>query len=159
MEARKYNRETLLDKVRDGNKENNLTLNIVYHPSFSRLRNILSEIHLLLTPDQEHRKVFSNIPIVGFRNGKILKSILVRAKLPAKNSGEGSCGKCLRRNCGVCDSMKCASTFSDKDLVKTYNVKSATLNCDSSMLVYIIQCKTCKLQYVGSTTYSISSSF
>ena len=45
------------------------------------LKNVLSEIHLLLTPDREHGKVFERIPIVGFRRGKRLKGILVRAKV------------------------------------------------------------------------------
>ena len=40
--------------------------------------------------------------------------------------------------------------FSDKDLANTYQIKSGPLNCKSGMVVYLIQCKTCKLQYVGS---------
>ena len=122
------------------------------------MRNVLSEIHLLLTPDQEHRNVFPNIPIVGFRHGKNLKSILVRAKIPLRKLGDGSSGGCLG-NCGVCKFINCTSTFSDKDLAKTYQIKTGTLNCSSSMLVYIIQCKKCKLQYVGSTTTSFRLRF
>ena len=47
----------------------------------SKLKNVLSEIHLLLTPYREHGKVFERIPIVGFRRAKSLKDILVRAKV------------------------------------------------------------------------------
>ena len=52
------------------------------HIYFSKLKNILFRIHLLLTPDREHRKVFENAPIIGFKKGKSLKEILVRAKVP-----------------------------------------------------------------------------
>ena len=52
------------------------------HIYFSKLKNILFRIHLLLTPDREHRKVFENAPIIGFKKGKSLKDILVRAKVP-----------------------------------------------------------------------------
>ena len=152
LEARGIDRNSLLDKPPNGPKESKLTVNITYHPSFSRLREILAKIHLLLTPNQEHRDVFSNIPIIGFRNGRNLKSILVRAKIPVPRSGEGSCVKCLKRNCGVCKYIKTTSEFSDKDSKNTYQIKLGPLNCSSSMLVYLIQCKTCKLQYVGSTT-------
>ena len=48
---------------------------------FSKLKNVLSEIHLLLTPDREHGKVFENVPIIGFRRAKSLKDILVKAKV------------------------------------------------------------------------------
>ena len=152
LEARGVNRNSLLDRPPNGPKEPKLTFNIIYHPSFSRLREILAKIHLLLTPNQEHRDVFSSIPMIGFRNGRNLKSILVRAKIPVPKSGEGSCEKCLKRNCGVCKFIKTTNTFSDKDSGNTYKIKLGPLNCSSSMLVYLIQCKTCKLQYVGSTT-------
>ena len=35
------------------------------------VRNISQELHILLTPDKEHKKVFQDIPVVGFRNGKV----------------------------------------------------------------------------------------
>ena len=46
------------------------------------MRNVLQKVRIILTPDQEHKKVFQDIPVVGFRNGKILNDCLVRAKLP-----------------------------------------------------------------------------
>ena len=47
----------------------------------SNLKNVLSEIHLLLTPDREHGKVSDSILVVGFRRAKPLKDILLRAKV------------------------------------------------------------------------------
>ena len=35
----------------------------------------------LLTPNKEHKKVFPNVWVIGFRNGKSLKDFLVRATL------------------------------------------------------------------------------
>ena len=37
---------------------------------------------MLLTPDAQHRNVFSEVPIVGFKRGGSLKDLLVRAKVP-----------------------------------------------------------------------------
>ena len=58
------------------------------------VRNILQKLHILITPDKEHKKVFQDIPVVGFRNGKSLKDHLVRAKLPdvAITERSESCG-------------------------------------------------------------------
>ena len=46
------------------------------------VRNISQELHILLTPDKEHKKVFQDILVVGFRNRKSLKDHLVRVELP-----------------------------------------------------------------------------
>ena len=48
---------------------------------FSKLKNILFEKHLLLTPDREHGNVFEKNPITGFRRAKSLKNILEKAKV------------------------------------------------------------------------------
>ena len=48
---------------------------ITYQRTFKTIRNILQELHTLLTPDQEHKKIFEDIPFVGFPNGKNFKNI------------------------------------------------------------------------------------
>ena len=54
----------------------------MYHPFLSQLKIIMTRIHLLLTPDNEHNKVFRDIPNIGFRRAKSLKDTFVRAKIP-----------------------------------------------------------------------------
>ena len=61
-----------------------LVFNITYFPTFSKLENILFKVHLLLTQDREH-----NVPIIGFKRGKSLKDILVRAKVPPLKTDKG----------------------------------------------------------------------
>ena len=41
----------------------------------------MEELHILLTPNKEHRQVFPDVTVVGFQNGKSFKDYLVRAKL------------------------------------------------------------------------------
>ena len=82
LKTGKFNRTELLfraDKIRTSP---NLVFNFTYHPAFSKLKSILDNIHLLLTSDSEHRRVFQSIFLVGFKRGKSLKDILVRAKVP-----------------------------------------------------------------------------
>ena len=94
----------MLEKERDHQEENKLMLNITYYPAFE-------ELQILLAPDKEHQKVFPNVPIVGFRNGKCLKDHLVRASLPILNNTLGSktYGK---RNCQFSQFIVNADTFS-----------------------------------------------
>ena len=58
-------------------------------------------IHLLLTPNEKHSRVFHNVPFVGFKRCKSLKDILVRARLPTGNKGPGESCSCDGERCGV----------------------------------------------------------
>ena len=49
----------------------------------------MSFLHLLLTPDQEHQKVFHKVPIIDFRRAKSLKDILVKSKVPPVQKMKG----------------------------------------------------------------------
>ena len=72
-QARGHSRESLLKKVKSESSQNKLTFNINYQLVFQNVRNSLHELHILLTPDKGHQKVFQNISIVGCRNGKSVK--------------------------------------------------------------------------------------
>ena len=56
-------------------------------------KNQLKELHVILACDETHKKVFPELPIIGFKNNKNLKSHLVRAVLPDINE-VGRCEPC-----------------------------------------------------------------
>ena len=106
-------------------------------------------MHILLTPDQEHKKVFQDVPVVGFRNGKSLKDHLIRAKLPNVEIIERS-GSCREGNCQVCDFICNTDTFTAKACGKTFKIQSGILNCNSQKVLYLLKCRICgKAPYVG----------
>ena len=94
LKARKFSRSEVLNKQKRVENKNGFVFNITFHPVFSRLKNILSKIHLLLTPDRKHGKVFEKIPIIGFRRATSLKDILVRAKVAPLEKKKGCCRSC-----------------------------------------------------------------
>ena len=49
---------------------------------FRHLKSQLKELHVILACDEDPKKVFPEVPIIGFRNNKNLKSHLVRATQP-----------------------------------------------------------------------------
>ena len=55
---------------------------LTYCPVFHNVKKVLAELHLLLTPDDAHKAVFTNVSIIGFKNDRSLKDHLVRAVLP-----------------------------------------------------------------------------
>ena len=58
-----------------------LTFNVTYYPVFRHLRSQLNELNVILACDEDHKKVFPEVPIIGFKNNKNLKSHLVTAAL------------------------------------------------------------------------------
>ena len=73
LKARKFTRKDLLNQNSKTKRGNKFAFNFTYHPAYSKLKHILSDINLLLTPDPQHRKVFPEVPIVGLKRGKSLK--------------------------------------------------------------------------------------
>ena len=130
LKARKYRRSDLLNKEkREVNQNNKLFLNITYHPSLSHLKHTLNDIHILLTPDKEHKKVFENVPT-----------------LP-----KGECTSCAGKRCQICNVVKTTDNFQVITKDKKYFIRKVNLNCNTSHVIYLIECKTCGKPYIGST--------
>ena len=91
------------------------------------------------------------IPIIDFKNNKNLKSHLVRAAL-LDMCQVGRCEPCGgKRPLGqLCSNMKSKSTFKSKHSDKVYQIKK-NLNCNSQMVVYLMECRVCGKQYNAST--------
>ena len=118
LSAREYSRNDLLEKEKQQMPEKKLTFNITYYPAFQHVRRTMEELHILLTPNKEHKKVFPDVPVVGFRNGKSLKDYLVRAKL-SKLEESGKCEPCGKKSCLVCDSLSTSTTFTTEACQET----------------------------------------
>ena len=98
LSAREHFRNDLLEKEKQQLSERKLTFNITYYPVFRNVWSMMEELQiLLLTPNKGHMKVFPDVPVVGFRNGKGLKDCLVRAKL-SKLDESGICEPCGKKH-------------------------------------------------------------
>ena len=129
--------------------ESELTFDITYYPSFQNVRNISEELRIWLASDKEHKKVFPEVPIVGFQNGKSLKDYLVRAALPKMDNAGGS-EQCGKGTCQVCDHIITAITFTTKACGEVFKIQSGPLNCNSEKVLYLLRCKICDdTPYVG----------
>ena len=66
VKACKHERKDLPNDMKDKRNDYKLVSNITQYPNFSNLKDTMSLLHLLLTPAQEHHKVFQKAPIIGF---------------------------------------------------------------------------------------------
>ena len=132
--AREHFINGLIEREKTETFEPKLTFNITYYPVFRNIRNILQEFHLLLAPDKEHKKVFHDIPVVGFRNCKSLNDYLVRAALPKKNKTD-RCEPCGKKSCLVFNSTRTTSTFTTEACGEVFKIQSGPLNCNSEKVL------------------------
>ena len=71
LRARVVPRDALLEKANNQEEKNKITFNIIHHPIFRDVRKILEKLHVILASDDGHKKVFTDVPMVGF---KIIKT-------------------------------------------------------------------------------------
>ena len=137
---------------------------LTYHPALNGLGKAAGKLQSMLSHSgehrkdmlvrmAEHRKVFPAPAIIALRRCKNLKDILVRARL--SNRGQGGthtkgCSGCGEARCQVCNVMSNCDSFKSKVTGKEYKI-NYWYNCDSSNVVYLLECNVCGVQYVGST--------
>ena len=149
LSARDHSRNDILEKEKQQMSERKLTFNVTYYPAFQNVRCIMEELHILLTPNKEHKKVIPDVPVVGFRNGTSPKDYLLRAKL-FKLEESGRCEPCAKKTCLVCESASTTTTFTTKACRETFKIQKGLLNCDSKKVLYLLKCKACgEISYVG----------
>ena len=124
---------------------------MTYHPVFRDVRKILEELHVILSSDDGHKKVYPEIPMIGFKINKNLKAHLVRSQLPDLDEVGRSkpCGG-KRPSSHFCENMKNACNFKSKHLNEAHKINKK-YNCNSKISVYLIECEICGEQYAGST--------
>ena len=77
--------------------------------------------------------------------------MLVRAKVPPIEKTVGGSAGCSGKRCEVCPFVRNTTDFQDRN-GKKYLIRELNLNCNSSNVVYLLTCKVCGIQYVGSCT-------
>ena len=142
----KHKRKSLLNDMKDKRNDLKLVFNIIYYPSFSNLKDNMSFLHLLLTPDQEHQKVFHKVPSIGFRRAKNLKDILVTAKVLPVQKNEGFCGPSKKSRCEICKHIVSIDSFKSTTTQRIYFIRPPGLTYSSENVVYLFTCKTCSKQ-------------
>ena len=66
LRARKIPKNDLLNKEKSQGNDSKLTFNITYCPVFRHLKSDYG----ILACDENHERIFSEIPIIGFKNNK-----------------------------------------------------------------------------------------
>ena len=148
--------DLLQAKVRDSKKIFPFVL--TYNPNLPSINRLIKKhFHFLLSSPKLKELFPPNSIISSFRRSKNLKEILAPSKC-RKGSPESitlpsaGCFTCNKTRCDLCKNFLVNSqTFLSAQTGKTYSVRQK-LSCNSANVIYLVHCKKCNLQYVGSTT-------
>ena len=134
-------------------KINAVSLVVTHNQAFNNLSQVTRKNIQLLYADEQVKKVFSPAPFVSIRSARNLISYLLKSKIyPLER--KVSSAKCKSKRCLVCLNVSetdAFQSFQTKEQCKINQV-NCKLNCNDKYLIYLLSCKICGLQYVGSTT-------
>ena len=79
---------------------------------------------MILASDDGHKKVFPDVPMIGFKINKNLKAHLVRSQLANLDEvGRSKPCRGKRPPCHLCENMKDTCTFKSKHLNEVHKLK------------------------------------
>ena len=96
--------------------------------------------------------IFNKPPLVAYRRPKSLRDRLVSTKFRNGTTDNAliprGCKPCQRPKCSWCNKINETKTFKSTSNNKIFTIFHS-LDCQSSWVIYIIECNTCRLQYIG----------
>ena len=151
QKAREKDRNEVLIP-REDTRNNRIPFVVTYNPTLPNIGALLQELHPVLHSSQRCKNAIKEVPMMAYRRPKNLQDHLVRAKLcPRTRSGTKGTTKCTDQRCEVCTYTNSSDTFVSSVTKKIYSI-NYSLGCNSKNVIYLITCKKCGLQYVGSTS-------
>ena len=122
-----------------------------YNPLLPNIKTIIKKHLPVLHSNQNMLEIFPRNTInVTYKRGKNLRELISPSLFPrVHNQHPSSSEKCQKR-CDICTNFLVASTeFTCFATRRKYKVKGI-LKCTSKNVIYLISCKCCGKQYIGS---------
>lgn len=155
--ARRKNRQDLFRKS-TAEKSTRINLTVSFGSNIPKVNNILKRHYSILTQSDRMKEIFHEPPRVAYRRARSLQDDLVNSKINKPVEIPKGCHPCNGRRCQICKLMQCTQTL--KSTNSNFFIKiNADLDCNSSNVIYVIQCNTCQAQYVGQTKSSFRIRF
>ena len=139
-------------QVKPKSHRSNINLVTVYNPIIKNLRTVIRNNLPILYSDPEMKNIFpEGSTNVTYKRGKSLRELISPSVFPqAQVKSHSVVSKCKSKDViSALNYLICKNEFTCTVTSKTYKVRGK-LCCTSSNLIYLISCKLCNEQYVGS---------
>ena len=128
---------------------------VTHNPANPPIRKWIRELHNdILMHSDRMAQVSPLPPILGERNCRNIKSILMPSIVPPRADQNPGCNKCNRSRCIICENhLISTKTFSSHVTKETFTIRNE-LSCESRNVIYLLFCDQChNSQYTGETVY------
>ena len=156
QKAQNQNRQQLLSKIHtpslsNTTSETQLFAITTFHPSFNGFKQTIRENWDLLQRSKSTRPLHNLNITFGLKRPKNLREHLVTATLkPEHVPTTSKLQPCNRTTCRYCPKLDTSSKIRDPFTKRIYKSRY-NVSCNSSNLIYAIQCSNCNKLYVGQT--------
>ena len=159
----KSQHDTLTCKAQKTNKH--IPLTTTFNPTLPEIINILTSNWNILQIIPEVKECFSEPPIISYRRSKTVRDMIgsneiinnkVRRNFKLnKHHSITFCKPCNTKGCLCCNQLKCTSELKSSITNRTYKIFHE-INCKSKFVTYLLECKQCKLQYIGKSVWQFN---
>ncbi|OCT65995.1 hypothetical protein XELAEV_18042249mg [Xenopus laevis] len=160
-----YNEDqiVLLNRIKISDKSTRCTSPMfitTYSKQFYKIKNIVKKYLPVLNGDEKLRVVMENgCRFVTWRArtlGNILSPSDVCEKINSPKNWLSMVGtfRCGASRCVTCKYIEKTTEFTSNSTTYTYPNK-CYINCNTTYVVYLLTCKKCNIQYVGSTSRNL----
>lgn len=146
--------EALQTSVKNEDK-NAIPFVIEYNPSLPNIGLVINKYWDLLQLSQKSsvKAVHTYKPILAYRRPKNLRDYLVHSSFVDRTDHFSQA--CGRRRCSHCKNIIKTDVFTSTNTQAPFKMRYAT-SCTSQNVIYLIECKRCKMQYIGQTNQQVS---
>ena len=158
-------RITLLEKkikVDDKNMNNNLFLTCTFRPNYQKIPTLVKKNWDILARSCTTKDLHTKDLKIGYRRPKNLKDFLVRSRTDyhpisdinneqSPGTDKNQCktrNACRTKNCEYCNKINTSGKLTDNSRQIETKIQAT---CNSSNLIYCLECKICNKRYVGQT--------
>ena len=152
--ARKVPRMVALLKVKKKERDNQTIFALKFDPRIPSIQQISSKHWRSMTMQNKYLKeCFPKPPLIAYRRQANLRNFLIKSKLPSPPGrypsrnlkGMKKCGK----SCTACPYILEGKNIKIDERT-TWNIEK-NVSCTSFNVIYLLECKRCRLRYIGTT--------
>ena len=151
--------EALKRVVKQANNDRTVFV-VTYDPRLPSISKIVNKHYRTMIQDPHLKEVFNKPFLIAYKRPKNIRQYLIRSKVPPVVNrpkrtlpGMKKCGRCL-----TCAHVRPGKTT--KATATNFAVDLRTqVDCNTSNVIYCIQCLKCRKQYIGQTQNSLKDRF
>ena len=143
--------EECLEIRNDREPVNRIHLVTTFNPHITYIAEIANRNWSFLKSKERLARIFDKPPLIAYRRPKSFRDTLLTSTFkgkPKQDDTNDGCGPCGRKGCSWCKKIKLTTTFTDTKGERTFQL-CHDLDSHSAWVIYMIECKLCKLPYIG----------